>query len=69
VDLEQHKIIDLLPDREAATLQAWLQRHPEIQVVSRDRSLTYAEGVTKGGAASPASGGSLSSRQEFDRSL
>lgn len=48
VNLEQHNIIDLLPDREAATLQAWLQRHPEIQVVSRDRSLTYVEGVTKG---------------------
>ena len=48
VDLEQHKIIDLLPDREAATLQAWLQRHPEVQVVSRDRSITYAEGATKG---------------------
>jgi transposase len=48
VDLERHRIIDLLPDREAATLQAWLQRHPEIQLVSRDRSVTYAEAVTKG---------------------
>lgn len=48
VDLEQRKIIDLLPDREAATLQAWLQRHPKIQLVSRDRSVTYAEAVTKG---------------------
>lgn len=48
VDLERHQIIDLLPDREATTLQAWLQQHPEVQVVSRDRALAYAEGATKG---------------------
>jgi transposase len=47
VDLEQHRVIDLLPDREAATLSAWLKHHPGIEVVSRDRSPTYAAAITE----------------------
>src|SRR5436305_13351989 len=37
VDLERHRPIDVLPDREAATVIAWLKAHPEINIVSRDR--------------------------------
>ena len=48
VDLEQHRVIDLLADREAATLAAWLKRHPEVEVVSRDRSPTYASAIYEG---------------------
>lgn len=48
VDLERHRPLDLLPDREAETLSAWLKAHPGIEVVSRDRSRTYASGITKG---------------------
>jgi transposase len=48
VDLERRRVIDLLPDREAATLSAWLKAHPGVEVVSRDRSPTYAAGINEG---------------------
>jgi transposase len=48
VDLERRDPIDCLPDREASTLEQWLKAHPEIEIVSRDRSTSYAEGITKG---------------------
>jgi transposase len=48
VDLEQHRVIDLLPDREGATLEGWLKSHTEVEFISRDRALAYAEGATKG---------------------
>ena len=48
VDLERRLPIDLLPDREAETLSAWLRAHPGVEVVTRDRSRTYASGITEG---------------------
>ena len=42
VDLEKRQVIDLLPDRETDTLKTWLQEHPGIEVISRDRASTYA---------------------------
>ncbi|MBS1797386.1 MAG: ISL3 family transposase [Acidobacteria bacterium] len=48
VDLEKRKPIDLLPDREAETLKVWLAAHPGIEIVSRDRSGAYADGVRRG---------------------
>lgn len=48
VDLERRRVVDLLPNTEAATFASWLRTQPQIQVVSRDRSLTYAEGAQQG---------------------
>jgi transposase len=48
VALERHRVIDLLADREAATLASWLKAHPGVEVVSRDRSPTYASGINEG---------------------
>jgi transposase len=48
VDLDTHAIIDLLPDREAATVQQWLETHEEVDIVSRDRGGAYADGATQG---------------------
>ena len=42
VDLERHQVIDLLPDRDAATLAEWLARHPKIELITRDRAGIYA---------------------------
>lgn len=47
VDLERQRVLDLLPDRTAETSQTWLQAHPAIKVVSRDRASAYAEAITK----------------------
>ena len=46
-DLEQNKVIDLLPDRSADSTAAWLRAHPSIEVVSRDRATLYAEAASK----------------------
>jgi transposase len=48
VDLERHRVLDLLPDRAAGTVSAWLGRHPSIEVIARDRGDAYIEGATSG---------------------
>lgn len=48
VDLERGDVIGLLPDRDAASVATWLKAHPEVAVVSRDRSATYARAATEG---------------------
>ncbi|GAC1660839.1 MAG: ISL3 family transposase [Acidobacteriaceae bacterium] len=47
-DLERGCPIDLLADRSAESLAAWLRNHPEIEILSRDRGGVYAEGARMG---------------------
>lgn len=46
-DLERHRTIGLLPDREPATAQAWLGSQPQIEIVTRDRGGGYALAATR----------------------
>lgn len=48
VDLEQHQVVDVLPDRTAETVAQWLQAHPSIEVITRDRSTDYINGIQAG---------------------
>jgi hypothetical protein len=48
VDLERRQVVELLADRSAATTADWLKRHPQIEVVSRDRPGLYADAAREG---------------------
>jgi transposase len=48
VDLTNRKIIDLLNDREASTLEKWLKNNPGVVIISRDRYGKYIQGATNG---------------------
>ncbi len=48
VDLERHRVIDLLEDRTAASLTRWLHEHSGVEVIARDRAGAYAEGARQG---------------------
>jgi transposase len=47
VNLESHRIIDLLPDRRAETVAWWMRLHPDLAVVSRDRGGEYASAAAQ----------------------
>jgi transposase len=48
VDQETRRPLEVLGDRTAETLAAWLEAHPEIGVVTRDRASEYERGVSLG---------------------
>ena len=48
VNLDLHRVLDLLPDRASESFSTWLKQHPEIVTISRDRCGIYAEGAALG---------------------
>jgi transposase len=46
--LEKRCIIDILSDREAATVTTWLAEHSTISVIARDRGAGYIRAATQG---------------------
>ncbi len=48
VDLEKRRIVQLLADRSVETSKAWLRKHAEIDLISRDRGKIFREAGTSG---------------------
>jgi transposase len=48
INLDLHRVIDLLPERSAESFAAWLRQHLEIVTIARDRGGLYAEGAARG---------------------
>lgn len=47
VDLETHRIIDLIPTRNTEEVRAWLAIYPNIEMISRDGAQIYANASEK----------------------
>ena len=45
VDLERHQVVDVLLERTASVVRDWLQNQPRVQLITRDRSTEYANGI------------------------
>ncbi|SHK96782.1 Transposase [Desulforamulus aeronauticus DSM 10349] len=45
VDIETHRVIDLIPSREGNDVVEWLKTYPNLKIVSRDGSITYHNAI------------------------
>ena len=47
VNLETRRIVDMIESRELKDVRRWLSEYPNLRVVARDGSLTYATAITE----------------------
>src|SRR3954453_12952561 len=47
IDLERSQVLELLPGRDGTELKTWLGRHPEVEVLSRDRWAAFADAASE----------------------
>ena len=47
-DLERQQVIELWEGRDGDPLAKWLQEHPGVEIITRDRASAYADGARKG---------------------
>jgi len=48
IDIETRRPVDMLPERSAESFRAWLDAHPGVEIICRDRGGCYAEGAAQG---------------------
>jgi transposase len=47
IDLERSRVIELLPGRDGAALKTWLEKHPGVEVITRDRWAAFAQAAAE----------------------
>ena len=68
VDLERRAVVDVLDDGSATSTSEWFDRHPEVEIVSRDRCGLYAHGAREGATQSARGDrGSIESHRSANR--
>ena len=46
IDIETHRVIDLIPSRDCKDVVTWLKSYPNLKVIARDGSITYKKAIT-----------------------